>query len=560
MNDRSHILNLEGPRYLAAALVVAALIYLPGQRHGLYRAEDARNAEVARELYVSGNWAVPTLNQEVFLEKPPLFFACVALSYAAFGVSETAARLPCAGFAILMVLGFAVIGKKLKDERLGLLLAAIGASTLYFLERGHEVYLDVFQAMLVTWCLAAFLAAYRPGAAPRLGYLIAFYALAAAAFMTKGVVGIIVPALTVFFYLLWERDFMGFWRLKLWLGALVFIVLTGPWHYELWRQGGDRFLKIFYVDNHYYRFFHGGGVNLGHHKPPWTYLLDIWKDWLPWSVLFPPAFLAWFDKDFRAWLGGPAFRFIVCILAPAFLFFSISSTKRSSYLLPLYGGFAAVVGTWLRWKIDQELIPKWERLYLHGFGSIAIGFGLAIPVLAFQAGYRGPWPWFALLLLPVLAAAVGSVWANRKRGFRASLPVTAALIVATAFFYTLFFLPLDDARYDHSKPSREIAALTREAPEIYCMGDPEGQGNSELERSFIPFYSGRYFRDLSLPAHRDNLPRPGERIPVISIAREKEIIAARRQALTAAGMKIEEAYTEQNRDRYSCLWWVSPAD
>ena len=72
-------------------------------------ADEGRNAEIAREMKVSGAWLVPTYNGVDFLDKPAFYFKAVALSLAAFGDNETAARLPGAIFGvglIGMVFGF----------------------------------------------------------------------------------------------------------------------------------------------------------------------------------------------------------------------------------------------------------------------------------------------------------------------------------------------------------------------------------------------------------------------------------------------------------------------
>jgi len=146
----------------------------------------------------SGNWTVPTLNGEVYLEKPPLFAAAVALSFKLFGVSETAARVPSAVSALLSILGLAVLGHRLKDRRLGLFMSLFLAADIYYLSWGHEVRLDLALAGFVIWSLVAFLYAYSPGQEKvRTGPLIGFYALVTAAFLTKGVVGSLVPLTTV---------------------------------------------------------------------------------------------------------------------------------------------------------------------------------------------------------------------------------------------------------------------------------------------------------------------------------------------------------------------------
>jgi 4-amino-4-deoxy-L-arabinose transferase-like glycosyltransferase len=130
--------------------VVFLPIFLPGQRHLLWRTSDARVIEIAREMHLLKSYAVPYFNNKVFLEKPPLFFAAMAMSFRIFGrVSEGVARIPAALFALLGIMAAIGIGNKLCGQRFGLVTGFIMATTFLYLKRGHSAYLDVFLAAVV---------------------------------------------------------------------------------------------------------------------------------------------------------------------------------------------------------------------------------------------------------------------------------------------------------------------------------------------------------------------------------------------------------------------------
>ncbi|HUP43615.1 MAG TPA: hypothetical protein VM599_10445, partial [Thermoanaerobaculia bacterium] len=60
---------------------LAALLYLPGLgNHALWNPDEARYAEVAREMRLFGDWLVPRLNGEVYAHKPPLLFWLIDLA------------------------------------------------------------------------------------------------------------------------------------------------------------------------------------------------------------------------------------------------------------------------------------------------------------------------------------------------------------------------------------------------------------------------------------------------------------------------------------------------
>ena len=92
--------------WIAAALFFVAVIavYVYGSVTApLSEPDEARYAELAREMLVSGDWVTPHLNYVKYFEKPPLVYWSSAVAFAAFGVSELSARLPSLLSAIATV-------------------------------------------------------------------------------------------------------------------------------------------------------------------------------------------------------------------------------------------------------------------------------------------------------------------------------------------------------------------------------------------------------------------------------------------------------------------------
>ena len=59
----------------------------------LLEPDEGRYAQIPREMLARGDWVVPHLQGQPYLDKPPLLYWLVMLSYSVFGVSEAAARL-----------------------------------------------------------------------------------------------------------------------------------------------------------------------------------------------------------------------------------------------------------------------------------------------------------------------------------------------------------------------------------------------------------------------------------------------------------------------------------
>jgi 4-amino-4-deoxy-L-arabinose transferase-like glycosyltransferase len=81
---------------LVAFAIAATCIFVRLGELPLLQPDEGRNAQVAREMLVSHSWLIPTYDGLPYLDKPAFFFRAVALSFALFGESELAARIPSA--------------------------------------------------------------------------------------------------------------------------------------------------------------------------------------------------------------------------------------------------------------------------------------------------------------------------------------------------------------------------------------------------------------------------------------------------------------------------------
>ncbi|MGA7953035.1 MAG: glycosyltransferase family 39 protein, partial [Gloeobacterales cyanobacterium] len=87
--------------------------------------DEGYYAQMAREIYLSGNWLAPTFLGNPYFEKPPLNQWLIATSYTLFGVSEWSARFPSTLAAILGVLVTYFIGREFFEARRAFLGALI---------------------------------------------------------------------------------------------------------------------------------------------------------------------------------------------------------------------------------------------------------------------------------------------------------------------------------------------------------------------------------------------------------------------------------------------------
>ena len=88
------------PRLRAALLaavtlaVVAAVYFATAPGPGLIEPDEARYAEMAREMALGGDWITPRVNFVEYFQKPPLVAWASAAAFRLLGINELAARLP----------------------------------------------------------------------------------------------------------------------------------------------------------------------------------------------------------------------------------------------------------------------------------------------------------------------------------------------------------------------------------------------------------------------------------------------------------------------------------
>ena len=113
------------------AVLAGLVFFIPflGGVH-LFDWDEINFAESAREMLVSGNFLTVQINYEPFWEKPPFFFWLQVLSVKVFGLSEFAMRFPNAIAGILCLIVIFRIGRRVVDERFGLLWMLVYAGSV----------------------------------------------------------------------------------------------------------------------------------------------------------------------------------------------------------------------------------------------------------------------------------------------------------------------------------------------------------------------------------------------------------------------------------------------
>ena len=143
------------PRWTTArafwvAAVAAVLISFAGVfDHALWTPDEPRDAEVGREMLVSGNYVVPTLAEKPFLEKPPLAWWAMSGLYKLFGVSDGVARMSSALAGLLTLLLVFDLVRRIADPFAALMATLVTGCLSGFYYEYHRVIVDPWLSLFV---------------------------------------------------------------------------------------------------------------------------------------------------------------------------------------------------------------------------------------------------------------------------------------------------------------------------------------------------------------------------------------------------------------------------
>jgi 4-amino-4-deoxy-L-arabinose transferase-like glycosyltransferase len=386
------MLNADAGRRRIAALLLFLFFIVwfcnLGYR-SLVRPDEGRYAEIAREMALTGDWVTPRLNGIKYFEKPPLQYWMTAAAYKAFGEHEWTARLWAAltGFAGVLLVGFA--GARLFGRRAGFYSAlALGSSVLY-VAIGHMNTLDMGVTFFMTLGLLGFLLAQQGEQRTRESRLWMGLAWAAMglAFLSKGLIGLVLPGATMAAYALIQRDLTFLKRLGPVSGIAIMLAIALPWIIAV-SLANPEFPNFFFIHEHFQRFL----TQVHHRAAPWWYFIPILlAGMLPWTPMLGQALITAWKRDSTQASFRPR-RFLLIYAGVIFLFFSTSQSKLASYILSLVPALALLLGEWLAYARGRKL--AWLILPI---AVLAIAGAVASPFLVHLGSNKIPAALYAVL-------------------------------------------------------------------------------------------------------------------------------------------------------------------
>ena len=179
-------------------VLLCSVTFLAGLgRPAIGDSDEAFYAEAGREMVASGDWLTPHYNYELRFQKPILFYWLVAATYRVAGVGEAQARLWSALAGLGLALVTAAAGRRWRDPATGLLAGAIVATSFGYFSIARLALPDLPLAFFVTVTIYAALVGTLDDTGRAHRWLALAGAAAGCGFLTKGPVGVLIPALVL---------------------------------------------------------------------------------------------------------------------------------------------------------------------------------------------------------------------------------------------------------------------------------------------------------------------------------------------------------------------------
>ncbi len=365
---------------LGIALLLGIFYALWIGSHPLFTPDEGRYSEVAREMVATGDYVTPRLNGVAFLDKPVLYYWLQASAIKLFGLKEWALRFWPAFAGILGCIIIYLTGRVLFNRRTGIISALILATSPLYYGASHYANLDLEVASLVSNSLLCFIAAMQFSTGKRRdAFLIAAYVFAGLAFLTKGLIGIVFPAIIISTWIILLRRWNTFRKIHLISGLSLFLIIVLPW-YILVQQANPAFLHFFFVTQQVSRFL--TTVDFNNKATVWFYVPIVLVGFFPWSVFLLQAIATKLKNIWKNRQQHPIELYLLLWFFIVFIFFSIPRSKTIGYILPLFPCAALMVGSYLN--------NLWDKSQAQNFGrgvNVLIFLCCALGVILLSIGF-----------------------------------------------------------------------------------------------------------------------------------------------------------------------------
>lgn len=354
--------------------------------------DEGRYCEIPREMLWFHDFITPHLDGIKYFEKPPLLYWMQAGIMSCFGINEWTLRLPTALMAVFGCLSVYGAGRFLFNRCVGILAALLLATSPLYFAMAHSITPDMTVTVWMTVTLLSFLVVVNSPEDNFCRHILCAVMFASAGFavLSKGLIGMVLPGMVVFTWLLIFNRWRDLKTLHWFSGLTIFLLISLPWHI-LVQIKNPEFFHFYFVDQHFLRYLTN---DMDRYQPMWWFVPVLLGGLFPWIIFL---FSAIRQVVPLSWSGLAEYKnqiFFLIGVVEIFLFFSFSHSKLIPYILPVFPLLALLIADYLVKAIDDLSASRQARqssILLKLFAGIPFLLAIMLAVL----------PWLPISLTPV---------------------------------------------------------------------------------------------------------------------------------------------------------------
>ena len=446
-------------------LLLPALLVNLGEHNLMVHTDEPRRALVTLEMIYSGDYLVPTLLGEPYLNKPPLYNWIIAAFFHLTGeYTEWSLRLPVV-LALLSVLTLLFVFVRRELDEPTAMLTVVAFATCHRV-LFYDSFLGLIDLSFSGLVLLNFLLIYHWERHNRLWRLfLVTYLITALAFLMKGLPAGVFQALTLLTLFSYKRRFWELLRPPHFAGIALFFLIVGSYYLAYLERSPVSMWEV--VQTLFHESSKRTIVRFGWQETflflfrfPW----EVFLNFAPWTLLV--FALLW--KKNRQWVWEqPFLRYVILIGLVNSLVYWTSPETRPRYLFALVPLLFVVLAALTRRCLSDR--PRWLRGTEGFLGFLGVVGVLMITVGPFWERGRNAPEQIDFWVLPFGVAGLGLLvlfwrWQEQR------LLVFALLFTLTRLGYSHYFLPQRAFDLEHIKTGAVRVGEQTRGEELYVNG------------------------------------------------------------------------------------------
>lgn len=419
-------MNLKDKLQIWWPYLAIALVYLTGANLDVMEVDAAQYASISLEMLKSGRW-LEVLDRNIdYLDKPPLLFWLSALSMKLLGIGSWQYKLPSILFSLLGIYSTFRLGQRLYGTNVGHYAAMILGSSLALVMINNDVKTDtilVASIVFSIWMLVEVIET------DKWKYVLGAAVGIAAAMLTKGPIGLMMPALAIGGHVILKREWKILLNPKWLVVAIAVVVLLIPMCIGLYNQYGADGLKFYFWTQSFGRIT---GENEWRNDTTPLYFFHVFGwSFLPWTLLGVVGIIKELLSVKRSVSRSDSEFYLLSGMVLVWLAMSFSKFKLPHYIFVVYPLIAILAAKHVE-QLKRFSTWAWVQLILSSLCAVLLA---GILLYAFPNG-----GWYLAILLIVSVVIGFGLFFSLYRREQTILP-SFAISIAIGLGLNLHFYP-----------------------------------------------------------------------------------------------------------------------